>query len=129
MTEYRYTIGTDTPMFHTPDEAEEWAAGNICGTYSVVCLEWCETTQDWVEEGYTYQEVCAKIRRLVELLRSYNVAFDDRWQLVDPSEIELSYQELRDELSELREALNEYYARARAKLAAWKSGEPIRNGV
>jgi arsenate reductase-like glutaredoxin family protein len=107
MTDYRYTIGTDTPMFHTPDEAEEWAADNICGTYSIMCLVWDDHAAEWVEEGYTYQEVCAEIRRLVDMLRSYGIDFDDRWELLDPEEIGLSYQELRDELSDLRVALSE----------------------
>jgi hypothetical protein len=129
MTDYRYTIGHDNPIFDTPDEAEEWAAGNVCGTYSVVCLVWDDHVAEWVEEGYTYQEVCAEIRRLVGMLRSYGVGFDDRWELIDPAEIELSYEDLQDELSDLREALNEHYARVRAKLAAWKEGKPIRDGV
>jgi hypothetical protein len=129
MTDYRYTIGTDGPMFHTPDEAEEWAAGNICGTYSIMCLVWDDHVVDWIEEGYTYQVVCAEIRRLVGILRSYDADFDDRWELLDPEDIELPYEELRTELSNLREALNEECSRTYAKLIAWNAGRPIRNGI
>jgi hypothetical protein len=129
MTDYRYTIGHNAPMFDTPWEAEEWAAGNVCGTYSVICLVWDDHTADWVEEGHTYQDVCAEIRRLVGLLRSCGWDVDDRWQLVNPAEIELPYQELRDELSELHGALNEQRVRDRAKLAAWNAGRPIRDGI
>jgi len=44
-----YRIGRQ--QFTTRDEAEDWADGNVGGTYSIVPLTFCHTCGDWEDDG------------------------------------------------------------------------------
>jgi hypothetical protein len=52
-----YRIGRQ--QFSTRDEAEDWAHGNIGGTYSIVPLAFCHTCGDWEDDDWSDNPRCS----------------------------------------------------------------------
>lgn len=88
--------------FETHEEAEEWAHGNIGGTYSIIPIVFCPDHLDYFDEVYDKiadECICAKC-----------------------------YQQRRVQRADEYRARLELEAQRRtdlAKLAAWNSGKPI----